>query len=159
MSSQAALCSSALSESGLAEHMWMAADELVADRADHRLEIERALLARHLSVEHDLKHQVAELTLEMREIASIDGIGHLVRFLDRVGGDAREGLNAIPGAAVLRPQAPHDREELSQARDHDALPWGAPPASAACRAVSNRLNVISMPAVAPQMMRSPYGMS
>ena len=133
------------------EHMRMAPLELVANRSRRRLEIERAALACDLRVKHHLKQQVTELVLEMREILALDGVGHLVGFLDGVGGDAREGLLAVPWAAIRRAQPLHDREQLERARAHGAAGCGP--------AISMRRNVCSIPAVAPQTTRSPYGMS
>ena len=50
-------------------------------------------------VEDDLEQQVAELVLQVGEVAAGDGVGHLVGFLQRVGRDRREGLLQVPGTA------------------------------------------------------------
>ena len=133
------------------KHMRMTPLQLVADGSRRRLEIEGAALARDLCMKHHLKQQVPELVLEMREILALDGVGDLIGFLDGVGGDARECLLAVPRAAVGRAQPLHDREQLLDARAHGAAGGGP--------AISMRRNVCSIPAVAPQTMRSPYGMS
>ena len=99
-SSQAALCSAALSAPPLRKNVRVAPHQLVADRRSHRLEIELARLAGDLRVKHHLEQQIAQLFLEMLEVSSLDGVGNLVRLLDRVGRNAREGLLPIPRAAT-----------------------------------------------------------
>ena len=66
----------------------------------------------HAGVEHDLEQEIAELVLELLEIAARDRVGHLVGFLDRVGRNGGEALLEVPRAAALGiAQARHDREE------------------------------------------------
>jgi hypothetical protein len=51
---------------------------------------------------HDLQQQVAELLAQRTQIVALDRVGNLVRLLDGVRGDRREGLLHVPGAAALR---------------------------------------------------------
>src|SRR5580704_5801681 len=101
-------------------------------------------------MKYHLKQQIAELVLELAHVAALDGVGNLIGLFDGVGRDAGKGLLAIPGTAVGRAQACHDCKQLAQAVAHGD--------SAAC-SWSSRRKVISMPAVAPQIFRPPYGMS
>ncbi len=69
-------------------------------------------LAGHLGVVDDLQQQVAQLFLERRQVVALDGVGHLVGFLDRVRRDGPEGLVDVPGAAVLAVAQPgHDGQQ------------------------------------------------
>ena len=96
----------------VAEHVRMAALHLVADRVDHVVEHEGALLARHLRMEHDLKQQIAQFVAQRRQVVALDRIRNFVRLLDRVRRDGAEVLFEIPWAAALRiAQAGHDGEE------------------------------------------------
>ena len=73
---------------------------------------ERALLLGHAGVEHDLQQQVAELVLQVIEIAAADRVGDLVGFLDGVGRDGREILLQVPRTAGAgRAQRRHDLDE------------------------------------------------
>ncbi len=90
-------------------------DHLRRDRLDHVAEGERVGLLAHARVIDDLQQEVAELVLELREIAALDRIRDLVGLLDRVGRDRREILLEIPRAAgARRAQRGHD---LDQAGD------------------------------------------
>ena len=79
--------------------MRMAADELVADGGDDVGEGENPLLLRHARMEDHLKQQIAEFVPQFVEIAALDGVGHLIGLLDRIGRDGAEILFEIPGTA------------------------------------------------------------
>ena len=85
---------------GGAEHVRMAADHLVGDRSRDFLEIEQAGLLGHLRMVDHLQQEIAQLVLEVLEIAPRDGVGDLVGFLDGVGRDAREILLEVPRTAA-----------------------------------------------------------
>ena len=69
----------------------------------------------HSRVEYDLELQVAELIGEGLHIAAGDGVGNLVRFLDRIGSDGREALFAIPLAAKCGvSKAAHNGDEAAE---------------------------------------------
>ena len=66
----------------------------------------------HLRMEHDLELEIAEFIGERIHIVASDSVGDLISFLDRVGGDRRETLLAVPFAAAHRVAQPaHDRNE------------------------------------------------
>ena len=66
----------------------------------------------HARVEHDLKQKIAEFLAQVGHVATCDGIGDFVGFLDGVRRNRRERLNAVPFATALRiAQGRHDCEE------------------------------------------------
>jgi hypothetical protein len=90
----------------------MPALELVADPANDVVEREMAKLFRHLRVEDHLELEIAKLIGERVHVATVDRIGDLIGFLDRVGGDRLEALLKVPRAAALRVAKPaHDRDQ------------------------------------------------
>src|SRR3546814_4879254 len=84
------VCTSDLSV--IAEHVRMAAHQLVGDRRRHLGEGEVAGLLGHAGVEHHLQQQVAQLVPQRRHVVLLDGVGNLVGLLDGVGRDGREVL-------------------------------------------------------------------
>lgn len=97
------------------KQVWMTAHQLVANATGHGGKIEPAALLRHVRVEHHLEQQITELVAQVLVIIALDGIGDLVRFLNRVGRDGREGLRTIPGTAVLRvAQACHELQQRGE---------------------------------------------
>jgi len=126
------------------KYIRMTPHQLVANRRGHRIEVEVPRFAGHLRVKHYLEQEISELILEMRHVAALDGVGHLVRFFDGIRRDARERLDTIPRAAVGAAQAFHDRQKFAQPGHY----LGA-------RACRRRRKVSNMPAVAPQILRLP----
>ena len=103
-------------EARITEHMRMAALHLVADRRGHVGKGKRARFLGHARVEHHLQQQIAQLVLEVDHVATIDGIGDFVGFLDGVRGDGRECLPGVPRAAVNGIAQPgHDRQQIIDA--------------------------------------------
>ena len=90
----------------------MAAHQLLVDGVQRVLDAEQLLLARHLGVEHRLEHEVAQFLGELRPIAMVDGVQHLIGLFQGEGLDAVEGLFAVPRAAARAAQAGHDRDQL-----------------------------------------------
>ena len=88
---------------GFAEHVGVAADQLL----DHALgdlgEASRAALLEQQRQEVDLEQHVAELVDELGVVAAARGVGQLVGLLDRVGDDRALVLLAIPGALAAQP--------------------------------------------------------
>jgi hypothetical protein len=69
-------------------------------------------LGGHLRVVDHLEEQIAQFALQLGPGLALDGVGDLVGFLQRVGGDGGEVLLDVPGAAGFRvAQARHDVEE------------------------------------------------
>jgi hypothetical protein len=93
----------------------MAADHLAGDGLGHVREGELPDLFRHAGVVDDLEQQVAQLVLEGGEVgAPADGVGDLVRLLNRIRRDGGEVLNPVPGAAIRGAQPCHDGEQARQ---------------------------------------------
>lgn len=86
--------------------MRMAANQLAGDAIDHRIELEAPLFPRQLRVVDDLEEQVAQLFAQVVEVAALDGVGHLVGFLEGVRDDGRVALLQVPRATVLRVAQP-----------------------------------------------------
>ena len=100
---------------GVTEDVGVAADHFVGDGAGDVGEGEAAFLGGHLGVVDDLEEEVAEFIGEGGEIASGDGVGDFVGFLDGVGGDGVEGLLNVPRAAGGGgAEGGHDVEEAAQ---------------------------------------------
>ena len=100
---------------GGAEHVRVAPDHLGGDACGHRVEVEPPGLLRHLRVVDHLQQQVAELALELVQVAPRDRVRDLVGLLDRVGRDGREALLEVPRAAAVRIAQP--RHHPQQALD------------------------------------------
>ena len=75
----------------------MAINQLVAQSVHYVGIVERSGLLAQLGVENHVQQQVARLFLDTVEILVQDGVGQLVRLLDRVVSECFEGLFAIPG--------------------------------------------------------------
>ena len=82
---------------GIGKDVRMAADQLGGDGLDHVAEIEGALLLGHAGMEGDLEQKVAQLVLEVVQVAARDGVGHLVGFLERIGRDGLEVCSRSQG--------------------------------------------------------------
>ena len=83
--------------------MGMAADHLVRDRRGDVGQVEPALLLGDRGVEEDLQQHVAELALQVVVALAVrseagDRVDELVRLLDRVPGERRMRLLAVPRA-------------------------------------------------------------
>ena len=59
-------------------------------------------------MEEHLKQEVAQFFFEHRRVVRLDGLHHLVGFLDEVGLEALMILLLVPGAAVRRSETGHD---------------------------------------------------
>ena len=80
------------------------------------VEVETAVLARHLRVEDDLEEQVAEFVAERRPVVLTDCLGHLVGFLNGVRRNRLEALFEVPRATAGRIAQPrHHVEQLIDA--------------------------------------------
>ena len=135
-----------------AEHVRVAPQQLVANGPGHRLEIELPRLARDLRVKHHLKQEIAEFVAQVAHVAAFHCVRDFIRLLDGVRRDGREGLRPIPWATVRGAQALHDAEQFADPVRRGELPGHCGLAPPVC---NMRRRVINMPAVAPQMLRSP----
>jgi hypothetical protein len=84
----------------VAEDMRVPPDHFFANRRNDLLERESTALASHLRVHDDMEQQVAEFLTEVRIIGPLDGIDHLVAFLDEKGAEAGVRLFTVPRTAV-----------------------------------------------------------
>ena len=110
------------------EDVRMTAHELVADRVDGVADREVAGLLADPRQEHRLEQEVAELLAEMRRLAALDRLEHLVGLLEHERTQRRVRLLAVPRAPVRRAQRAHDLdqtlESLAHTVDHgDMLPF------------------------------------
>jgi len=96
----------------LAEDVRVAPNELARDRLDHVAKCEGAAFLGHAGVEHDLKQEVAQLFLEVDEVAALDRVHDLIGFLEGVGRDGAKILLQVPRASGLGlTECRHDLDE------------------------------------------------
>ncbi len=101
----------------VAKNMRMPRHHLVGNRGHHGLKGEMPGLFAHGRVIDRLQEQIAQLPLQLREIAPLDRIGNFVSLFNGVGGDGVEILLDIPGAARFRiAQAAHDLQQALNSR-------------------------------------------
>ena len=118
--SQLAATSAAVAAVGVAEHVGVAADQLVVDAPGHVGQGERALLGGEGGVEDDLEEQVAQLLLQVVEAGArlgvevVEGLEHLVGLLQQVaaracGGSARGPTGTRPAGGARPRRTPPPR--------------------------------------------------
>ena len=86
----------------VAEHVRVAADELLVDQPRRRLEVALAALLEQQREEVDLEEQVAELVEQLRVVVRERRVGDLVGLLDGVRDDRPRGLLAVPRAVAAQ---------------------------------------------------------
>ncbi len=97
----------------------MTTDQLAGDAVDHPGEFEAPFFPGQLAVIHHLEQQIAQLALQVIEVAALDGVGHFVGFFEGVRDDGRVGLLDVPRATVLRiAQTVHQVEQVFKAVHH-----------------------------------------
>ena len=106
----------------------MPAHELVADGVDGVADREVAGFLADARQEHGLEQEVAELFAEVRRLAALDRLEHLVGFLEHERTQRGVRLLAVPRAAIRRAQRAHDLDEtlesLARTVGHgDMLPF------------------------------------
>ena len=63
-------------------------------------------------MKHNLQQQIPQFLSQIIDVSTRNRIGHLVSFLDGVGGNAREILRQVPRASGAgRAQRSHDLQE------------------------------------------------
>ena len=87
----------------LAEHVRMAADQLLVHRACHLLEVALPVFGEQEREEVHLEEQVAELVDQLLGRTGERRIGDLVGLFDRVRHDRARGLLAVPRALPPQP--------------------------------------------------------
>jgi hypothetical protein len=78
----------------------MPPQELGGDRRRDVSEPERALLFGHARMKDHLEQKIAELVLQIIQVATLDRVRDLVGFLDGVRRYAPEVLCQVPGTAA-----------------------------------------------------------
>ncbi len=107
-------------------------------------EIKPAALLAQLCQKHHLEQQITELVADPAGLRAADGVGQFVGFFDGVRRDAREGLQLVPGAALLWIAEPHHQgQQCFQSLRGLAHASFRSAALSACRMI----------AVAPQTLR------
>ena len=82
----------------LAEHVRVAADQLLGDVPGDLGQVAGAALLEQQRQEVDLEQDVAELVEQLGVVAAVGGVGQLVGLLDRVRDDRALVLLAVPRA-------------------------------------------------------------
>ena len=95
------------------KHMGMAPHQFLFQIHKHIIKLKAAFFLCHLTVKHNLEHQIAQLLTQVLIVFAKNGVRHLVGFFNGKRGDALVGLLKIPWAAVFR---------LTQARHKVAHP-------------------------------------
>ena len=97
---------------GGAEDVGMAANHFRVDFADDVGDGEAFFFVSDLSVEEDLKEEIAEFLGELGVVSRVESVKDFVGFFDEIGAKSGVGLLAIPGATAGRAQASHDGDKL-----------------------------------------------
>jgi hypothetical protein len=63
----------------------VAPDQFLRDGRNDVAECEGAGLLGHAGVENHLQQEIAEFVAQVGEVLALNGVGHLVGFLDRIG--------------------------------------------------------------------------
>src|SRR5215467_11153634 len=95
----------------IAKHMWMSADELVADLLNDRVDVKRSLLFSELRLKHNVKQEITELFGNAVEIGKVDRFENFIDFLDKHRLQGIEVLFLIPRTAVWSTQRGHDLDK------------------------------------------------
>jgi len=89
----------------------MTANHFLVDFADHVDDRETALLLSDLCVEEHLEKEVAEFFGDSSIIGGLQGVEDFVGFFDEIGAKSGVSLLAVPGTAIGRAEARHERDE------------------------------------------------
>src|SRR5689334_20239850 len=99
----------------------MPAHQLVGHGFDRIRDREVSAFRLELGEKHRLEDKIAELFAERRVVVAIDRLEHLVGLLEDKRLERVDGLLAIPGTSLRRPEGSHDldqAEELVSGRGH-----------------------------------------
>ncbi len=106
----------------VAEDVRVAADQLVGHGLGHVFQPEMPGFLGHARVEDHLEQQVAQFDSQFVHVPALDGVGDLIGFLDRIGGDGLKGLLHVPGTAAVRiAQANHDVLQTVDGMGHSGV--------------------------------------
>ena len=93
----------------------MAADHLFGNGFADIVDVEPIILTGDPCHEDYLQEQIPELLTELGRIAVVNGVDHLVGFLEEVGRKGVKGLLAIPRTSPGIAQTIHDGNETIEA--------------------------------------------
>jgi hypothetical protein len=96
-------------------------DQFLDDVIDGVGDLESTGLEGDLRLEDTLEHDVAELALELREVAAIDRFNGFVGLFEQEGPQRGSRLFAIPWTSARRSQNVHDSHEASECASRAAL--------------------------------------
>ncbi len=94
----------------------MASHQLVGHRAERILDTEGAEFSGDLRQQHSFEDVVADLLAQGGEVASLDGVDHLVRLFEHELGQRFERLLSVPRAALRTPQRRDDFDKAIELR-------------------------------------------
>jgi hypothetical protein len=91
----------------------MPVDELFTHPVRHVVQGEAPRVLLNGGVEVDLEQHIPQLLPESVHISLIDGLGHLVRLLQKVAADGGMGLLLVPGTAAGMAQNAHNLRQIT----------------------------------------------
>ena len=95
----------------VAEHVRVAADQLLGDVRERVRDREVPVVRLDLREEHALEDEVADLAAQAVVVAAVDGVEHLVGLLEHESAQRLDRLLVIPGAAARAAQPRHDVDQ------------------------------------------------
>src|SRR5262249_10248498 len=97
-----------------AEDMRVPSHELRAEPFHHLVNTKSLFFFGKAAIENYLEKKVAQLFFEPAVVAGVDGVNHLVRFLQEQALNGIVVLGAVPWAALGAAQAIHEFNELGK---------------------------------------------
>jgi hypothetical protein len=89
----------------------MAANHFLVDFADNIGDGEAFFFVGDLSVEEDLKEEVAEFLSELGVVGGVECVEYFIGLFDEIGAKSGMGLFAIPGTTAGSAETSHDGDE------------------------------------------------
>ena len=99
----------------LAEHVRMPPYHFLDIAGDDRPKVEGVFFLIHFNQKQHLENDVSQLFADRLHLAGGDGFGQLVDLLDKIVGQGRRRLFAVPGAAFRRTQPADQGQDVFQA--------------------------------------------
>ena len=91
--------------------MGMAVDELAANAVGYIVQVKAARILLDGAVEHHLEKDIAQLFLQMVQVAFVNRLRHLIGFLQEIPANGLVGLGLVPLAAA---RGPKDVDDFAQ---------------------------------------------
>ena len=96
----------------VAEHVRMAADQLLGDMPRDPREVERAAFPGQLTMEDNLQEQISQFLNHLMVVAGFDGVHEFIDLLDGVVSQRHVVLLPVPRTAGGRAEPGHDFEQV-----------------------------------------------